>query len=119
MGHEPPAVVSVAGTESVEALIGHETVAEPTAPPAWDRGAAVAAKQGRLILYLGAAPGVGKTFAMLSEGRRRAERGTDVVVAWVETYGRPRTVDMLQGLERVPPPPPDWAVAARRKKPAK
>ena len=47
MGNEP-AGVSVTGTESVEALIGHETVAEPTAPPAWDRGAAAAAKQGRL-----------------------------------------------------------------------
>jgi two-component system sensor histidine kinase KdpD len=46
---------------------------------------------------------VGKTYAMLSEGRRRAERGTDVVVACVETYGRPRTIEMLQGLERVPP----------------
>jgi two-component system sensor histidine kinase KdpD len=92
---------AVTGTESVEALIGHE-VAEVYAPPAWGRDAAVAAERARLILYLGAAPGVGKTYAMLSEGRRRAERGTDVVVACVETYGRPRTIDMLQGLERIP-----------------
>ena len=55
-----------------------------------DRDAAIAAKAAPLRIYLGAAPGVGKTFAMLSEGRRRAERGTKVVVATAETYGRPR-----------------------------
>nr|WP_239028771.1 DUF4118 domain-containing protein [Pseudonocardia acidicola] len=53
-------------------------------------------------IYLGAAPGVGKTYAMLGEGRRRAERGTDVVVGLVETYGRAKTVAMLEGLETVP-----------------
>ena len=87
--------VALTGAESVEALIGQEVVAEPTAPAAWNRPTAVTAKQSRLILYLGAAPGVGKTFAMLSEGRRRSERGTDVVVGCVETYGRPRTIEML------------------------
>ena len=45
-------------------------------------------ERGRLRVYLGAAPGVGKTFAMLDEGHRRAERGTDVVVGFVETHGR-------------------------------
>ena len=95
-------VLEETGTESVESLVGHEVVAEPTAPPAWTREAATVAKKARLILYLGAAPGVGKTYAMLSEGRRRAERGTDVVIAWVETYGRPRTIEMTQGLERIP-----------------
>jgi two-component system sensor histidine kinase KdpD len=54
-------------------------------------------------VYLGAAPGVGKTYAMLSEGQRRKGRGTDVVVAVVQTYGRPRTIEMLEGLEVVPP----------------
>ncbi len=44
--------------------------------------------RGRLRVYLGAAPGVGKTYAMLGEGHRRAERGTDVVVGFVETHGR-------------------------------
>ena len=44
--------------------------------------------RGRLRVYLGAAPGVGKTYAMLGEGRRRAERGTDVVVGLVEDHGR-------------------------------
>lgn len=58
--------------------------------------------RGRLRVYLGAAPGVGKTYAMLSEGHRRADRGTDVVVAFVETHGRRHTVEMLQGLEVVP-----------------
>ena len=53
-------------------------------------------------MYLGAAPGVGKTYAMLGEGRRRAERGTDVVVGFVETHGRRHTAEMLDGLEVVP-----------------
>ena len=51
---------------------------------------------------MGAAPGVGKTFAMLNEGRRRAARGTDVVVALVETHGRPRTLEQVGDLEIVP-----------------
>src|ERR1700760_3762215 len=58
--------------------------------------------RGRLRVYLGAAPGVGKTYAMLDEGHRRAARGTDVVVAFVETHGRPHTQDQLEGLEVVP-----------------
>ncbi|MEV2268066.1 DUF4118 domain-containing protein [Nonomuraea africana] len=57
---------------------------------------------GRLRVYLGAAPGVGKTFAMLGEGRRARERGRDVVVGLVETHGRPRTAELLQGMEVVP-----------------
>ncbi|MBB1258796.1 ATP-binding protein [Streptomyces alkaliterrae] len=60
------------------------------------------AQRGTLRIYLGAAPGVGKTHAMLSEGHRRAERGTDVVVGYVETYSRPRTEAQLHGLEVVP-----------------
>src|SRR3989440_12239335 len=55
-------------------------------------------KRGELRIYLGAAPGVGKTFAMLGEGRRRAERGTDVVVGFVESHGRPRTAAQLGDL---------------------
>src|SRR3954470_19075602 len=58
--------------------------------------------RGKLRLYLGAAPGVGKTFAMLNEGRRRHDRGTDVVVGFVETHGRPRTAEQLADLEVVP-----------------
>src|SRR3954453_10149935 len=58
--------------------------------------------RGRLRLYLGAAPGVGKTFAMLNEGRRRHDRGTDVVVGYIETHGRARTAEQIGDLEVVP-----------------
>jgi two-component system sensor histidine kinase KdpD len=58
--------------------------------------------RGRLRIYLGAAPGVGKTYAMLHEGRRRHGRGTDVVVGFAETYNRPLTVDALGDLEVIP-----------------
>ncbi|MET9950566.1 sensor histidine kinase KdpD [Streptomyces sp. NPDC006339] len=58
--------------------------------------------RGTLRIYLGAAPGVGKTYAMLSEAHRRVERGTDCVVAFVEHHGRPRTEVMLHGLEQIP-----------------
>ncbi|SDJ73542.1 sensor histidine kinase [Nonomuraea jiangxiensis] len=59
-------------------------------------------RRGRLRVYLGAAPGVGKTYAMLSEGRRACERGRDVVVGLVETHGRPRTTALLEGMEVIP-----------------
>ena len=58
--------------------------------------------RGTLRIYLGAAPGVGKTYAMLSEGWRRAERGSDVVVGYVETHGRIQTAQQLRDLEVVP-----------------
>jgi two-component system, OmpR family, sensor histidine kinase KdpD len=58
--------------------------------------------RGLLRVYLGAAPGVGKTFAMLGEGHRRKERGTDVVVAFIEDHGRARTRELVEGLEVVP-----------------
>ena len=58
--------------------------------------------RGQLRIYLGSAAGVGKTFAMLGEGHRRAERGTDVVVAFVETHGRPHTAAQIEGLETIP-----------------
>ncbi len=59
-------------------------------------------RRGRLRVYLGAAPGVGKTYKMLDEGRRRAERGADVVVGYVDTHGRVHTAEQLEGLEIVP-----------------
>src|ERR1700730_15971559 len=59
-------------------------------------------ERGQLRIYLGAAAGAGKTFDMLSEGHRRAERGADVVVAFVETHGRPHTAALLDGLEIIP-----------------
>ncbi len=58
--------------------------------------------RGRLRVYLGAAPGVGKTMAMLDEGHRRSGRGTDIVVGFAETHGRPRTAQKLEGLEVIP-----------------
>src|ERR1700732_3867890 len=60
-------------------------------------------KRGELRIYLGSAPGVGKTYAMLGEAHRRLERGTDVVAAVVETHGRKRTADLLGGIEVTPP----------------
>jgi two-component system, OmpR family, sensor histidine kinase KdpD len=64
------------------------------------RGAVEAA--GHFRIYLGAAAGVGKTYAMLSEGHRRLGRGTDVVIGFVECHGRERTEEMIGGLEVVP-----------------
>ncbi|MCB0906912.1 MAG: sensor histidine kinase KdpD [Nocardioidaceae bacterium] len=61
-----------------------------------------ARRRGKLFVYLGAAPGVGKTYAMLGEAHRRLGRGTDVVVGYVETHGRAQTEAQLQGLEVVP-----------------
>ncbi|MGE0783066.1 DUF4118 domain-containing protein [Mycolicibacterium sp.] len=67
------------------------------APPPSDR------KRGELRIYLGAAPGVGKTYAMLGEAHRRLERGTDLVAAVVETHGRRKTAELLAGIETVAP----------------
>ncbi|MCL2516062.1 MAG: DUF4118 domain-containing protein [Microbacteriaceae bacterium] len=58
--------------------------------------------RGKLRVMLGAAPGVGKTYAMLEEGRRLRDEGKDVVVAVVETHDRAATAAMLQGLELLP-----------------
>jgi two-component system sensor histidine kinase KdpD len=58
--------------------------------------------RGRLRVYLGMAAGVGKTYAMLNEGRRRTERGTDVVIGYVETHGRPLTEQQIGDLEVIP-----------------
>lgn len=58
--------------------------------------------RGRLRIYLGAAPGVGKTYAMLGEGQRRRERGTDVVVGFVETHDRAHTAEMVDSMEVLP-----------------
>jgi two-component system sensor histidine kinase KdpD len=60
-------------------------------------------KRGELRIYLGAAPGVGKTYAMLGEAHRRLERGTDLVAAVVETHGRKKTADLIEGIETIPP----------------
>jgi two-component system, OmpR family, sensor histidine kinase KdpD len=57
---------------------------------------------GHFRIYLGAAAGVGKTYAMLNEGHRRRDRGTDVVIGFVECHGRQRTEEMIGDLEVVP-----------------
>jgi len=61
-----------------------------------------ARQRGILRVYLGASPGVGKTFAMLDEGQRRAARGTDVVIGYVETHGRVHTEEQVGDLEVIP-----------------
>ncbi len=58
--------------------------------------------RGHLRIYLGSAAGVGKTYAMLCEGHRRAERGANVVVGFAEAHGRPHTASLLDGLETIP-----------------
>src|SRR5664279_3845360 len=58
--------------------------------------------RGKLKVFLGAVPGVGKTFKMLAEARRRLSRGEDIVIGLVETHGRSATANMTEGLEQVP-----------------
>jgi two-component system sensor histidine kinase KdpD len=64
--------------------------------------AGVAEAAGHFRIYLGAAAGVGKTYAMLSEGHRRLERGADIVIAFVECHGRRLTEQLMEGLEVIP-----------------
>ena len=61
-----------------------------------------AGPRGRLYVNLGAAPGAGKTYAMLAEGQRLCDGGVDVVVGLAETHGRADTEAMLAALERFP-----------------
>ena len=75
------------GDEMLARLQLEERISEPNA---W------------LRIYLGYAPGVGKTYAMLNEGRRRKSRGTDVVIGLVETYDRPLTLAAIGDIEIVP-----------------
>ncbi|NPV91863.1 MAG: sensor histidine kinase KdpD [Firmicutes bacterium] len=60
-------------------------------------------QRGTLTVFLGAAAGVGKTFAMLEAARERAAEGIDLVAGWVETHGRRETEALLQGLAIIPP----------------
>lgn len=68
----------------------------------------MAKRSGSLRIYLGAAPGVGKTVAMLDEGHRRSGRGADVVIGIVEAHGRSHTADRARGLQQVPLRPLDY-----------
>jgi two-component system sensor histidine kinase KdpD len=65
-------------------------------------------KRGRFKVFLGYAPGVGKTFSMLSEAIRRKSRGEDVVIGIVETHGRARTAELAAQLEQVPRKPMEY-----------
>src|SRR5262245_14262877 len=58
--------------------------------------------RGRLTVYLGRAPGVGKTYAMLEGARRLKAQGVDVVIGVVETHGRRETEALVEGLEILP-----------------
>lgn len=59
-------------------------------------------QRGKLKIFLGYAPGVGKTYAMLNEGNRRLKRGQDVVIGYVETHGRKETEAQIGNLEIIP-----------------
>jgi two-component system sensor histidine kinase KdpD len=74
----------------------------PAAQTQTDASQPASPRRGRLRVYLAAAPGAGKTYAMLNEGHRRKERGTDVVIGYVETHGRPRTQEQIGDLEIMP-----------------
>jgi len=60
-------------------------------------------ERGRLKIFFGAAPGVGKSYAMLEAARKRKAEGADVVIGYVELHGRPETEALLEGLEVLPP----------------
>lgn len=64
--------------------------------------AAARESKGKLKIFLGAAPGVGKTFEMLREGAERLKAGIDVVVAVVETHGRAETAELIEPFEVIP-----------------
>jgi two-component system sensor histidine kinase KdpD len=78
-------------------------LAQTVTNPAAEAQKAQPRRRGVLRIYLGAAPGVGKTCAMLGEAHRRLERGTDVVAAIVETHGRKKVAEFYEGIEVVPP----------------
>ncbi len=82
-------------------------MSEPTRPDpdallARVQAESAAQARGRLTVFFGAAPGVGKTFAMLEAARARLAAGVDVVVGIVETHGRSETQSLLGGLEQLP-----------------
>src|SRR5258708_30328765 len=70
--------------------------------------AATKARRGRLKVFLGMAPGVGKTYEMLRTARRRKADGDDVVIGVVESHGRRETEALLRGLEVLPRKPIEY-----------
>src|SRR5438093_9338423 len=67
------------------------------------RLAADEGSRGRLKVFFGASPGVGKTYAMLEAARARRAEGKDVVIGWIETHGRAETAALAEGLEHISP----------------
>jgi two-component system sensor histidine kinase KdpD len=82
-----------------------ETDRRPTPEEMLDRARAEerSRQPGKLRIFFGAAPGVGKTYAMLEAARQRRAEGIDVVIGWVETHGRRETEALVEGFERIPP----------------
>src|SRR5580704_13586130 len=74
----------------------------PKTPEQWLEVTAPEKKSGVFKLFLGYAPGVGKTYSMLSEAIRRQSRGEDVVIGVIETHGRKATQELAARLEMVP-----------------
>jgi two-component system, OmpR family, sensor histidine kinase KdpD len=91
-------VTDIEAADNWPASTGPASASQASTRPAGQRAKA----RGELRIYLGSAAGVGKTFAMLGEGHRRAERGTDTVVAYVEAHGRPHTEAQIGDLEVIP-----------------
>jgi two-component system sensor histidine kinase KdpD len=71
-------------------------------PPRLDASSAPTVEPGRLRVYLGAAPGVGKTYRMLEDAHLMRRQGVDVVIGLVEPHGRPDTSALVEGLEIIP-----------------
>jgi two-component system, OmpR family, sensor histidine kinase KdpD len=90
-----PASGAAATADSVTAAVDRTSAAS-------DDSIDMVEPAGHFRIYLGAAAGVGKTYAMLSEGHRRLARGADVVVGFVESHGRAATEGMVEGLEVIP-----------------
>ena len=78
---------------------------DPRRRPCWPRRARERRAAGRLKIFVGAAPGVGKTYEMLQAARAKLKEGVDVVVGVVETHGRQETEALLEGLEVLPRKP--------------
>lgn len=80
----------------------------PKTPDQWLEECSPAKKGGRFKLFLGYAPGVGKTHTMLTEAIRRHTRGEDVVIGVVETHGRKAVAELVASLEAVPRKPIEY-----------
>jgi two-component system sensor histidine kinase KdpD len=83
-------------------LEGDELLLEGGKPLPYDSDQTIPHKRGRLRVYLAAAAGAGKTYAMLNEGHRRKARGSDVVIGYVETHRRAQTEAQIGDLEVIP-----------------